>query len=179
VGIVQSGFYAHFKTIEACLHALVHEIDLNVRQPIAEQMAKLRLTDAGDPALLEEFYTQLFKLVEQNWPLMEVFLHYRGDHSIVGKMLHDFESSLVEDLTQHLSALRDVRTLQPAFDQVSTENLNVISHMMLNQCLVGIYHWKIGNIEKHTLVKLLSQHISKIGESSNAAGIGVPRINGA
>ncbi len=172
VGIVQSGFYAHFKTIEECLHALVHEIDLKVRQPLAKQMVQLRLTDAGDPELLEVFYKQLFDLVEENWKLMEVFLHFRGDHSIVGKMLNDFETSMVQDLTEHLRAIRDVTTQEPAFGDASTNHLNVLSHMMLNQGLVGMYHWKMGNISKQTLVRLLSQHISKIGPSAHAAGIG-------
>ena len=169
VGIVQSGFYAHFKTIEECLHAVVKEIDINVRTPLAEQMAQLRLTDAGDVHLLEAFYEVVFDRVEENWQLMEVFLHLRGDHSIVGRMLSDFENSLATDLALHLHELRDVNTLERVFDGLSEKHFMALSKMLLSQSLIGIMQWKTGNIERGVLARLLAQQTSKIGASTSAA----------
>ncbi|MFC4701330.1 TetR/AcrR family transcriptional regulator [Glaciecola siphonariae] len=171
VGIVQSGFYAHFRTIDECLKAVVAEIDTNVRAPLADQMAQLRLTDAGDVELLDEFYHVLFDRVEENWPLMEVFLHFRGDHSSIGKMIADFEMSLVSDLQLHLMEMRDTVSLEKVFGNAPEKMLLALAQMMISQALVGIMQWKLGNISRDVLARLLAEQTSKVGESAKAAGI--------
>nr|WP_136250991.1 TetR/AcrR family transcriptional regulator [Ningiella ruwaisensis] len=171
VDIVQSGFYAHFKTIEECLRALVDEIDTKVREPLAQQMAQLRMTDAGDVELLEDFYEVLFDRVNENWKLMEVFLHFRGDHSLVGRLIAEFETSLIDDLTLHLREMRDVNTLVPVFEDASDNVLNALSHIMISQSLVGIMQWKKGFMPRKMLARFLAEQTSKIGDSTKAAGM--------
>ncbi|MBT0585259.1 TetR/AcrR family transcriptional regulator [Alteromonas oceanisediminis] len=169
VGIVQSGFYAHFKTIEECLHAVVHEIDVNVRTPLSNSMAQLRLTDASDVDLLEQFFDELFDTVQNNWSLMELFLHYRGDHSVVGRLIGEFESSLVADLQAHLRALQHSDTVEPVFDDMSDLTLSALAHLMMSQSLVGISQWKSDAISRKMLARYLAEQTAHIGKSIEAA----------
>ena len=105
IGIVQSGFYAHFDSIEACLREIARTARDRLRAPIRDAIVTLRDTDPADIELLTGFYVDLLERVEAQSRFMALFLRRRRDESEVGRLLREFEAELESDLVDHLAAI--------------------------------------------------------------------------
>ena len=70
IGIVQSGFYAHFASIEECLEEAAANARNRVREPVKEGINQLQNTDPADTALLSVFYEDLLSRSIEVAPFM-------------------------------------------------------------------------------------------------------------
>ena len=164
VGITQSGFYAHFRNLDACLDALAERLQVEVRRPIADGMAALRASDPGDPDELTVYFETLFALVEERAVLRDLFLPHRGDRSEVGRRRAACERDLVDDLTHHLAAI-----VRPTGEGEAT--CRTLAHMLIEQSFTVLAAWQRGDVARPAATRLLAEQTARLGASAHAAGL--------
>jgi AcrR family transcriptional regulator len=98
-GIVQSGFYAHFKNPEHLQQELAERVGRQLRESIAGWMAALR---AGGDASLATRYREVLELFQREKALVDLFLRYRRSHSPLGMVLGHLHTQLRADFFQYL-----------------------------------------------------------------------------
>ncbi|PRY95745.1 TetR family transcriptional regulator [Hasllibacter halocynthiae] len=166
-GIVQSGFYAHFPNIAACVEALEERIETQVREPIADGMERLRETGPGDAEALTAYFLGLIDLVRESGALMDVFMRFRGDPSPLGAALDRCEAALIDDLTDHLDAF--VATARD--EEAHARACRAVALLLVRQAFDGMGLLRAGTIEREPLARLLAEQTSKIGASASRAGL--------
>lgn len=100
-GIVQSGFYAHFKSPEHLQQELAERAGRDLREAIATWMAALR-AGGEDPASLASCYREVLSLFRDEAPLIDLFLRYRRSASPLGMVLGHLHTQLRADFFQYL-----------------------------------------------------------------------------
>lgn len=100
-GIVQSGFYAHFKNPEHLQQELAERAGRDLRESIASWMAALRAGE-GDLATLSCCYLDVLALFRDEAPLVDLFLRYRRSASPLGMVLGHLHTQLRADFFQYL-----------------------------------------------------------------------------
>lgn len=98
-GIVQSGFYAHFASVEECTLVAAERIGNRLRELVVQRM---REEDTVDPAALSGFMGRMLSSFEGNWKFMEIMLRYRRDPSPLGKVMSRFYDQVREDVVDNL-----------------------------------------------------------------------------
>lgn len=109
VGIVQSGFYAHFASIaELSGYAAVVVVD-RVRSSLAAWMEQLReLVEVGselDARDVDDFYGQVLALMCDRWTELELLVRHRHDPTPLGRRMHAVHDELLADVSAHLDQL--------------------------------------------------------------------------
>ncbi len=103
-GLAQSGFYAHFSTMDECLYAAAGEIAETIRASIAERRQKLYSESLGSQHATVEFYRSLLYMLSQEKDVVEILLHNQGDKSPLGKsmrrVMESIRGEFVNDLWQ-------------------------------------------------------------------------------
>lgn len=100
-GIVQSGFYAHFKNPEHLQQELAERAGRDLRESIASWMAALR-AGGDDPTALAACYREVIELFRSEAPLIDLFLRYRRSTSPFGSVLGHLHTQLRADFFQYL-----------------------------------------------------------------------------
>jgi AcrR family transcriptional regulator len=99
-GIVQSGFYAHFKNPEHLQEELAERVGRQLRESIARWMAALRA--AEDERDLPARYREVLELFRREAALVDLLLRYRRDPSPLGRVLGHLHTQLRADFFQYL-----------------------------------------------------------------------------
>ena len=133
IGIVQSGFYAHFPSIEACLEEAAANARNRIREPVRDGILRLQETEPGNIRLLTEFYEDLLARSIEVAPFILLFLRRKGDLTPVGRILREFEADLLTDLNAHLDTL--------GFGKKGSEHLALLSKLILAQSFTAIEAW--------------------------------------
>lgn len=100
-GIVQSGFYAHFKNPEHLQQELAERAGRELREAIASWMAALRAGDENDDSLAAR-YREVLELFQREKALVDLFLRFRRSHSPLGAVLGHLHTQLRADFFQYL-----------------------------------------------------------------------------
>ncbi|HEY8427044.1 MAG TPA: TetR/AcrR family transcriptional regulator [Sandaracinaceae bacterium] len=100
-GIVQSGFYAHFKSPEHLQKELAERTGRDLRESIATWMAALR-AGGDDLASLSHCYAEVLGLFREQAALVDLFLRYRRSTSPLGMVLGHLHTQLRADFFQYL-----------------------------------------------------------------------------
>ena len=100
-GIVQSGFYAHFKSPEHLQEELAERTGRELRESIATWMAALR-AGGDDLVSLSSCYAEVLVLFRDEAPLVDLFLRYRRGASPLGVVLGHLHTQLRADFFQYL-----------------------------------------------------------------------------
>lgn len=100
-GIVQSGFYAHFKSPEHLQQELAERAGRELREAIATWMAALR-AGGDDLQALASCYREVLGLFRDEAPLIDLFLRYRRGASPLGMVLGHLHTQLRADFFQYL-----------------------------------------------------------------------------
>jgi AcrR family transcriptional regulator len=100
-GIVQSGFYAHFKNPEHLQQELAERAGRDLRESIASWMAALR-AGGDDPHALTACYREMIELFRSEAELIDLFLRYRRSTSPFGAVLGHLHTQLRADFFQYL-----------------------------------------------------------------------------
>ena len=109
VGIVQSGFYRHFTSVDACLAEAAAQIVRQFRAPLRESMALLRseeLTlDRPSVEPTRAHYGRLLDMMLPSWPALAIVLKFRRAPGPLGTALSNARDEVVEDVIGYLSDL--------------------------------------------------------------------------
>lgn len=100
-GIVQSGFYAHFKNPEHLQQELAERAGRELREAIATWMAALR-AGGDERSSVEACYREVLELFAREKPLMDLFLRYRRSNAPLGLVLGHLHTQLRADFFQYL-----------------------------------------------------------------------------
>ena len=115
-GIVQSGFYLHFKNIDECLRVAAERVAEGIRQYIAETRREMHTINAEDFNLLRGHCEKMLEIFNTERRFAEIFLHHRHDRSSLGEVMRELKTQihadLVEDLQNVLFRRRSVTSAQ-------------------------------------------------------------------
>jgi len=100
-GIVQSGFYAHFKNPEHLQQELADRAGRELREHMATWMATMRASTAEEGSLAAS-YEQVLTLFRDQTSLIDLFLRFRRSNSPMGKVLGHLHTQLRADFFQYL-----------------------------------------------------------------------------
>lgn len=104
-GIVQSGFYAHFSSLEDCVVMAAEHIGQRIQSTVTEGLSLLREQGAGDFELVMAQYHRVLTELEAEWQFVELLLRYFRDPSPLGRTLAAIQRSIRDELTHHLLVL--------------------------------------------------------------------------
>lgn len=104
-GIVQSGFYAHFASLEDCVVAAAEHIGQRIQGTIREGLSLLREKGVSDFDLILSQYRRILTQLEDQWQFVELLLRYFREPTPLGRALATIQQSIRDELTQHLMAL--------------------------------------------------------------------------
>ncbi len=104
-GIVQSGFYTHFKNTEEVLIAAAEQIGTHLRKVAGEGQAQIVALQGGTVAQLAQHYANLFRLLLEDRHFTELFLQYRRAPTPLGQMLRGFERGITLDTAGFLAQM--------------------------------------------------------------------------
>lgn len=109
VGIVQSGFYNHFPSVDACLVAAAARVVEDIRGPVRAWMAELRETDVLPTAqttdLLTTHFGRVLAELVPRWPVFALLERYRRAPGPLGAVLARARDDAVSDVEEYLLAL--------------------------------------------------------------------------
>ena len=100
-GIVQSGFYAHFKNPEHLQQELAERTGRELREHMAIWMATMRAS-TSEPGSLAASYEEVLTLFRDQTALVDIFLRFRRSHSPLGQVLGHLHTQLRADFFQYL-----------------------------------------------------------------------------
>lgn len=105
-GIVQSGFYRHFKDVAACERAAAREVAVDFRRINRERRQQLLAADPTDLERTTAYYEGwLATAVGENRRLTELYFQYRREATPLGKVAREFERAARADVAAWLSDL--------------------------------------------------------------------------
>lgn len=110
-GIVQSGFYAHFGSVEECILVAAERIGQRLRGLIVRKMAE---EDTIAPDALARFVEEMLARLEEEWTFVELMLRYRRDPSPLGKAMSSFHDQVREDVVNNLIEVGPQDSLEEA-----------------------------------------------------------------
>lgn len=105
VGIVQSGFYAHFASLEDCVVAAAEHIGQRIQDTIREGLSLLREQGVGDFNLVMNQYRRILTQLGAQWQFVELLLRYFREPTPLGRTLTTIQQGIRDELTHHLMAL--------------------------------------------------------------------------
>ncbi len=108
VGIVQSGVYRHFPTVEALLAVAAERVGARVRQIVLEDRLFGGLVEARQPQPRVAYCANMLALMRREWHFLELLQRFRREPSPLGQVLHQCYRELVDDLTTHLHTVAEV-----------------------------------------------------------------------
>ena len=100
-GIVQSGFYAHFKNPEHLQQELAERAGRDLRERMAAWMAALR-AGGSDLVSLQRGYREVLGVFSRDEGLIDLFLRYRRSPSPLGVVLGHLHTQLRADFFQYV-----------------------------------------------------------------------------
>lgn len=100
-GIVQSGFYAHFKNPEHLQQELADRVGRELREQMATWMAALR-AGGDEPGELAGRYVEMLSHFRDDKEVIDLFLRYRRSATPLGQVLGHLHTQLRADFFQYL-----------------------------------------------------------------------------
>lgn len=130
VGIVQSGFYAHFTSVDDCLAEACSRIVDEARAPLQSWMRELAATDPGDLAVLERHFERVLDLLLPRWSAIELVLRHHRDRTLLGERLAALSTALDADVRDYLAAISPLPPSRRLPDPVA-RRLDLLAHLLV------------------------------------------------
>ena len=104
-GIVQSGFYTHFKNVDEAIVAAAEHTGQRLRDIIRRW--RMEIVALGDVTVqqLAEHYASLIHLLLEERHFTELYLQYRRTPTSLGAVLRQFEVNVIADVGVHLEQM--------------------------------------------------------------------------
>lgn len=131
-GIVQSGFYMHFKNIDECLRVAAERAAAQIGEYVAETRREMHRLDPTDVNLLREHCEKMLELFLNEQNFIEVFLHHRFDKTSLGEVLRELAAQLHADLVEDL---RDVMFRRQNISEAPLEIISLQAEIILAAAL--------------------------------------------
>ena len=159
-GIVQSGFYRHFPSVEACVGAALEPISASVRADIAARRRAWFATRPDDPSAAVAHYTENLAIVTANPVLADIALKRRFESSPVGASMQAFADGLVEDMAHDLAAVRRARG-----EPVNKKREELAARVILGAVYSGIELL----LEGKASAQQIAEHLARVGDAVASA----------
>ena len=130
VGIVQSGFYAHFGTVDDCLAEACARLVDEARGPLQLWMRELDDTAPDDLAVLERHFLRVLDLLVPRWPAIELVLRHHRDPTPLGRRLAGLSTALDADVRAYLVAIAPV-ALPRRLPAAVRRRLDLLAHLLV------------------------------------------------
>lgn len=101
-GIVQSGFYLHFKNIDEAKRVAAEQVADRIRNYVARHRRRVHNIDQESFDLLRAHCQKMLEIFETERGFAEVFLQYRYDRSPLGDVMRELQLQLHQDLVSDL-----------------------------------------------------------------------------
>lgn len=101
-GIVQSGFYMHFKNTDEALRVAAERAAEQIGDYVAATRREMHRLDPDDLDLLREHCEKMLELFLREQNFVEIFLHHRNDKTSLGEVLRELAQQLHSDLVEDL-----------------------------------------------------------------------------
>ena len=101
-GIVQSGFYTHFKNVDEAIVAAAEHSGQRLRDVIQTWRSETIALRNVSVRRLAEHYEALLELLLGERHFTELYLQYRRSPSTLGEVLRQFEADVLYDISVHL-----------------------------------------------------------------------------
>lgn len=159
-GIVQSGFYAHFASLEECVVQAAEQAGQRLRQPIVDGLTQVRLQGASEfePVLAQ--YLRSLELFESNWRLIELVLRYFREPSPLGRIFAAFMNGVRADLSDHLLLLIEPPELRANYRLPTTYLADLIVNMFLTSLETLM---REPSLDRGKVAELLARQTLEIG----------------
>lgn len=112
-GIVQSGFYMHFKNIDECKKAAAERVAKRIGDYVALHRRRMHSLDPDDLELLRRHCEKMLEIFSAEKKFAEIFLNYRYDISPLGEAMRELKQRLRNDLVEDLSQIIFQNALPP------------------------------------------------------------------
>ncbi|RDI94449.1 TetR/AcrR family transcriptional regulator [Meiothermus sp. QL-1] len=130
-GIVQSGFYAHFESLEACIAEAARRIGNRIRITLVHGLERIRHQGAGDYTLIKEQYQRLLAELQEQWIFVELFVRYFREPSPLGQALAQVHEKLRAELITHLQEV-----LKPlGLENRDQAQLGYLADLLISMCI--------------------------------------------
>lgn len=113
-GFAQSAFYLHFRSVPECLRAAAEQVAESIRRFVAERRQNASASADGGLSAVVGHYDAVLALFEQERAFAELFLRYRRDVSLLGKVMRRLHQELRADLEADLLRSADLAGLPAA-----------------------------------------------------------------
>jgi AcrR family transcriptional regulator len=146
-GIVQSGFYMHFKNIDECKKAAAERVAKRIRDYVALHRRRMHKLDPDDLNLLREHCEKMLEIFHEEKKFAEIFISYRRDLSPLGEAMRELQSRLHNDLVEDLSLVIFQGAHLSAKEQ---ERVSLQAEMILAAALIAgeaLIEGRVGNIK--------------------------------
>ena len=109
VGIVQSGFYSHFTSLEECLAEATSRVVDEIREPVRAWMDELRRdVPAAEELVIErltDHFVRVLDMLAPRWHFLQLLERHRGSPGTLGVAMSAVHEELVGDVRSYLRAL--------------------------------------------------------------------------
>jgi AcrR family transcriptional regulator len=156
VGIVQSGFYRHFPSVEACVGEALGPISDLVRADVASRRRAWFGTRPDDAEAAILHYEENLAIVTANPVLADIALKRRFEVSPVGKLMRAFAEGLVADMANDLAAARRARG-----EPVRRKRQELAAHLILGAVFSGIELM----LEGKASAREIAEGLARVGEA--------------
>lgn len=154
VGIVQSGFYRHFPSVEACVGEAIAPIAVDIRGDIAARRRAWFSEDVDDFTRAIRHYQENLAIVVERPTLAEILLKRRFERSPVGALMSAFSEGLVADIVEDMTSARLRRGLA-----TDAERARLAGHMILAAVFGAIELL----LERRAHVELAGEALARLG----------------
>ena len=122
-GIVQSGFYTHFRNVDEAVLAAAEHTGGRLRDVIRAWRAEIVPLGGGTVRQLAEHYAALIKLLLDERHFTELHLQYRRAPNALGEVLRWFEADVLRDISVHLGQIIHPSTPPRDVDRQQAEQI--------------------------------------------------------
>jgi len=130
VGIVQSGLYAHFATVDECLAEACARLVDEARRPLQLWMRELDDTAPDDLEVLERHFLRVLDLLVPRWPAIALVLRHHRDPTPLGRRLAGLSTALDADVRAYLVAIAPVG-LPRRLPVAVRRRLDLLAHLLV------------------------------------------------
>lgn len=132
-GIVQSGFYLHFKNIDECLRVAAERVAEGIRNYVAETRREMYKINPDSLRLLRNHCQKMLEIFDTERQFAEVFLHHRHDRSSLGEVMRELKTQIHRDLVEDLE---NVIFRRKSLSEAEHERVSLQAEIILAAALI-------------------------------------------
>jgi AcrR family transcriptional regulator len=159
-GIVQSGFYKHFPSVDACVLGKAQQLRTGLAAPVLEGLRAFHEADPTDRAHLARVLEQLFDAALEHRKLFVLMMRHRHELSVLGEEFRLGLNAARDSYAESLWALA-LRLGMPAKQR---EAIDLLAEVLFEAVVTGAYEVVEGRRRsKRGVAQMLSRTLIAAG----------------